>query len=166
MMIRFAGLLLISACAGALSLDGALSQLTPAAPQPPVTDSDQLISLALERAAAGGVPDFQPRRRVIIGGVSDYVTPNALPRGDSVAYFILDSAEIRRLAMQTGEFMYLVVGRPRITADSAVVAVGSVRAERPIRPVTVGVPGGGCAWLYRRSAKSWVFVRSKGCLIS
>jgi len=164
--VRFiAVLVVLLACASGGSLDHLLDRILPTVASGATSDSDRLMLLGLTRAATNGVPDFTPRRRVVVAATQG-VSARAIPTVDSVSFYLLDTVTISRMAADGGDFVYLTIYPPRIAGDTAMVSVGSKWALRPRNEPMVLLSGGGCTWVYRRTGGSWVFGKSIGCTIS
>ncbi len=158
-------IVLLSACANTITLEQALSGIVPSAPAQPDSPADSLLLIALSHAVVEGIPDFAPRRRVIIEK-RDAVSPRMLPVVDSVTFFILDLAGIQKLANRVGSFTFLRVHSPQIFGDSAEVAIGSVWAYKQTGRAAGGLGGGACAWTFTKQSGTWARTRVLGCIIS
>ena len=110
-------IILLAACAKTLTLEQALSRIVPSPPAQPESPADSLLLVAVSHAVVEGIPDFAPRRRVIIEK-RDAVSPRMLPVVDSVTFFILDLAGIQKLANRVGSFTFLRVHSPEIFGDA------------------------------------------------
>jgi hypothetical protein len=158
-------IVLLSACANTITLEQALSGIVPSAPAQPDSPADSLLLVALSDAVVEGIPDFAPRRQVIIEK-RDAVSPRMLPVVDSVKFFILDLTGIQKLANRVGSFTFLRLHSPKIFGDSAEVAIGSVWAYKQTGRAAGGLGGGACAWMFTKQSGTWARTRVLGCIIS
>src|SRR5258708_12016546 len=121
--MRFPLLLCVLLALGcAASLQEQLARLGPMRAEEPLTPEDTLIGLVLAQAALHGTVDFHPRHQVVVENRGNSLTPHAIPRGDSLTFFVLDTSPIHRLADRTGPFPYLRLPVPRIAAHTAPLA--------------------------------------------
>ncbi len=137
-------------------------------PEPPSSATDSIVSLALEQAVVHGMPPdlSRTRPRVLIIRDDAPVSAHALPRIDSVAFYILDSMQIQALADRHESMDYLVVSGASIQGDSATVGIGDRVAQRPHS-------GRGryfssrrtCFWILRRHEGVWTIEREGGCVV-
>ena len=156
---------LVAACARTLTLEQGLSGIAPVPPAHPDSPADSLLLVAVSHVVVEGIPDFAPRRRVIIEK-RDAVSPRMLPLIDSVTFFILDRPGIQKLANRVGSFTFLRVHSPEIFGDSAKVAIGSVWAYKETGRSVGGLGGGACAWMFTKESGTWARKRVLGCIIS
>ena len=158
--------LVSSACAAAVTFTNAVERLPLTRPEPPLNAQDTIVALAIREAVMRGIPGFEPRREVVVQRVPGLVTSRTLPQIDSVAFFLLDTFQIRTLADQAGEFMYLRPTPPRIDGDTAVVGLGSELGLKHRTHVRAIFGVGGCSWRAVRRSTTWVVDSTLGCIIS
>ncbi len=151
------------------ALQNADVQLTPTLPEPPSSATDSIISLALEQAVVHGMPPdlSRTRPRVLIIRDDAPVSARALPRIDSVAFSILDSAQIQALADRHESMDYLVVSGASIHGDSGTVGIGDHVAQRPHsgRGTRQFSTRRVCYWILRRHEGVWRIEREGGCVV-
>ena len=94
-------------------------------PQPPQSTWDSIASAALLMAVTHGLPDWHPRRRVIVETDSGLISPSSLPRLGSFEFVLLDSAQAQRTANEVGDLNILTVARVLVANDSAKVSAVS-----------------------------------------
>jgi hypothetical protein len=139
--------------------------LTPVVPTPPQNTRDSVVAAVLHRAVVQGLPDFQAQRTVIIQNDSGVLSSSSLPWGDSVAFVLLDGAQVQNVANQLGHVNVLTVANPVISGDTARSGAGNRwvwRQERMGRMISAS----GCAFRLRRLAGVWQVDSTLGCLIS
>jgi len=158
--------LLSSACAATVTFTEAVARLPRTSPELPLTAQDTIVALVIREAVLRGIPDFPPQRQVVVQRVPEVVSSRALPRIDSVSFFLLDTAQMTKMAAQVGDFGYLRPHAPRIYGDTAVVSLATELAlkPRPHRMLLLG--GAGCRWRAVRRSGAWVVDTVLGCLIS
>ncbi len=156
-------LLVASGCAR--SLQEQLADLGPTRAEEPLTPEDTLIGLVLAQAALHGTVDFHPRHQVVVENRGNSLTPHAIPRGDSLTFFVLDTSQIQRLADRTGDFSYLRIAVPRIAGDTAHLAIASSRAFRDRSRPVLFLGGGACSLTAVRRGGNWEFVGHPACII-
>jgi hypothetical protein len=164
--MRFPLLLCVLLAFGcAASLQEQLARLGPMRAEEPLTPEDTLIGLVLAQAALHGTVDFHPRHQVVVENRGNRLTPHAIPRSDSLTFFVLDTAQIQHLADRTGDFSYLRVYVPRIAGDTAHLGIGSSRAFRHRSRPVLFLGGGACSLTAVRRAGSWEFIGHTACII-
>ena len=107
MSVRIPLMLLLAACTTAPHQTPAA--LVPAFPTPAQTTDDSVVAAVLHKVVVEGLPDWRPRRTVVIQSDSGFVSPSSLPRVDSVGFVLLGAAEIQQLANQLGSVNALSV---------------------------------------------------------
>ena len=141
--------------------------LTSTVPLPPRTTNDSVISTVLERVALSGLPDWHPRRQIIIQNDSGVVSAFSLPQLDSVTFVVLTGAQIQQAANHDGHLNVLTVTRPTVNADTATASATShwVWQQRPDR---IGMMGSmsACGWRLRRLNGAWQIDSAFLCLIT
>ncbi len=157
--------LLSSACAATVTFTEAVGRLPVTRPELALTARDTIIALAIREAVLSGIPGFLPQRQVVVQRVPDIVSSHALPRIDSVAFFVLDTAQLTNVAVQGGNFAYLRPYPPRISGESAVVSLASKLALKAMPRGTHFLDGGSCSWRAVRQSGTWVVDTVLGCII-
>ncbi len=141
--------------------------LTPAKPLAPRTTSDSIVAAVLHKAVVNGLPNFRPRRRVVIRTDSGFVSAFSLPPLDSVEFVLLDSAQTQQLADQSGDLNVLIVPRPAIWGDTAKASVMNRWVWQQRRDqVGIMVSTSACQWRLRRLSGAWQIDSTLGCLIT
>ena len=152
------------------SIRETLPKLTPTTPEPPQSDSDILMQLALRRAVVDEkhVPDYGllPDAHVIVVLKRDSLTtPRILPVTPDVRFLLLSKEQIRDLADRHGHFVYVIVSAGRIAGDSAQAGATTTWAASKRNPGIIYMSGGSCAWQYRKRDGTWHYEKTIGCLI-
>jgi len=163
MSVRIPLMLLLAACTTA-------PHQTPAAlvhvlPTPAQTTDDSVVAAVLHKVVVEGLPDWRPRRTVVIQSDSGFVSPSSLPRVDSVDFVLLRAAEIQQLANQLGSVNALSAGRPAIWGDTARSGASSRwvwRQERVGRSIGMSA----CTFRLRRLNGAWQVDSTLGCVIT
>ena len=164
--------LTLSACASSTLLD----RFAETHPEPPVSDMDALLAVALENAL--GDPDADLLQatsssrvavdaRYYVEDASGWsrrpVTAAALPAGTDHTFVLLDEDQIYSLARERDGFARVIMTLADVRADTAHVRVGMHRlspspgAQRSgVRPGFVG-SGGSRTGRFVREGSAWVF---------
>lgn len=150
--------LLSSACAATLTSTQALKRLPVTRPEPGWSAQDSIVALSIREAVVGG--SFGLSRQVVVLRVPDVVSSHALPRIDSVAFYVLDTLQMENLASRAGNFTYLRPSPPRINGDTAVMFVAR---RHGLGPISSGV--GACSWRAVRRSGMWAVDTSLGCVV-
>ena len=161
-------LTLVGCARSLVPLDEALARLTPTPPEAPLSAKDSVLSLTLEHVVVHGLPDYQPRSRVVISRDRGFASARVLPRLPSITFYMIDSNQIQAFADRYGSLEYLLVGSATAQGDSATADIGydfAVRRHPGRGPVALG-GGGGCYWILRRHDHVWQIERLVGCAVS
>ena len=164
-MVSRIGLFSIAIAACTQPRPPSLTEPTPVQPTPARTTSDSIVASVLNRVAVHGLPDFRPRRTVVIQDDSGLVSSSSLPSLDSVEFLLLDSAGVHQLAHKLGNVNAISVSRPIISNDTA----RSGAASRVVwRRESIGrlVSMSACAYRLRRASGHWVIDSAFVCIIS
>lgn len=143
-------------------------RLTPTQPSPPRTTADSVLTVALRGVVEHGLPDFGPRKQVIIVAKDGYPTSSGLPIIDSISFVVVDSARSQQIDDTTGDLNVIWANPPAILGDSAVVDLGNYRVVQR-RPRRTGLTGSfsTCSWHLHRRASAWQLDSVPGlCLVS
>ena len=151
--------LLSSACAATLTSTQALKRLPLTRPALGWSAQDTIVALSIREAVLGGT-SVGLSRQVVVLRVPDLVSSHALPRIDSIAFYVLDTLQVENLPRRARDFTYLRPFPPRINGDTAVVFVAW---RHGLGPIFSGV--GSCSWRAVRRSGVWVVDTSLGCVV-
>jgi hypothetical protein len=117
--VRFLrALLVLAACSR--QPQPAATGTPPLLPTEARSTSDSVVAAVLHTVVVHGLPIFHAgKRTVVIRDDSGFVSSSSLPRIDSVAFTVLDSAGIQDLANRVGQLNVVRIWRPVIGSDTA-----------------------------------------------
>jgi hypothetical protein len=141
--------------------------LAPVQPLAARTTWDSVVAVVLQHAVVHGLPDFRPRRRVLIQGDSAFISLSSLPRMDSIEFVLLDRAQVQQAANELGDLNVLTVARFHLGGDTAKVSAVShwVWQQRPGR-LGMSSSVSACEYRLRRLDAAWQIDSTIGCVIS